>query len=112
MRLATLNIYWVVLLLLAGCASIATPKSIDQQIVYAYSTLASVRTATANLLNRGSIKVEDAKTVQAKADAARDLLDTAQRFVREDTPEKGYDTLMLAQKIIFELEAYLKEREK
>lgn len=98
--------------LLVGCAQLglAPAKSFDQQVAYGYSSVASVRVSTANALNSGLIKVDDAKQVQALADQARAGLDGARgAWVTGDT-KTAMGRLQLANSVLTQLAVYLQQR--
>lgn len=98
--------------LLVGCAQLglAPAKSFDDRVAYAYTSVASVRQSTANALNAGLIKVEDAKQVQALADQARAGLDASRgAWVVGDT-KTALGRLELANSVLTQLAVYLQAR--
>lgn len=98
--------------LLVGCASLGLtpPKSFNDRVAYAYTTVESLRNSTTNALNSGLIKVEDAKQVQALADQARAGLDASRgAWVVGDT-KTALGRLELANSILTQLAVYLQQR--
>lgn len=105
-------ITWGFIFLLAGCAQLGLQpaKSFDDRVAYGYSTVTSVRNSTANALNAGLIKVEDAKQVQALADQARAGLDASRgAWVVGDT-KTALGRLELANAVLTNLAVYLQQR--
>lgn len=104
---------WIICIsLLAGCASLGLEpaKDFDDQAAYGYATLASVRQSTANALDSGLIKVEDAKQVQALADQARAGLDAARGAWNVGDTKTALGRLELANSILNQLALYLHQR--
>ena len=101
-----LNYLWLLLILIAGCASIAKPQSFDQQLAYVQSGITSVRQTTIDLLQRDRITPAKALQINAEADKARAALSVARGV--GNTPA-GQDSLALAVSILVSIEAQLKE---
>lgn len=89
---------------------LAPAQNVGQQIAYGYSTLASVRSTTADLLVAKTIKVEDAKMVQALADDARVSLDIARNAIANGLPKDAQAALTLATSVLQQLQKYLAAR--
>jgi len=66
---------------LVGCASFGTvvPQGFTERLAAGYEAISTIRDATADLVDAGTVTVLDARAVQAKADQARGLLDLAAR---------------------------------
>lgn len=95
-----------------SCAQIglAPAQSVEQQIAYGYTTLASVRSTTADLLTAKTIKVDDAKMVQGMADQARAALDLARVAVSAGIPKDAQSALTLANSVLSQINTYLATR--
>lgn len=93
---------------LPACASlsVASPQSTSEKVAYGYATLATVRTTAAQLLTSNTIKVADAKNVQALADQARIFLDGANSTLTSD-PSTAQAKLQLATSILTQLQTFL-----
>jgi hypothetical protein len=98
---------------LPGCEQLGLNKasSIEEKIAYGYSSIASIRSTTADLLTAKRIQVEDAKMVQAMADNARTSLDIAKGAVQNGRPKDAQAALNLATKVLVELQVFLTEKE-
>lgn len=72
-----------VVLLLGACSLLGlTPAtSPSQGLAYAYGTLASIRTSTANALGAGTISTTQAQSVLTYTDKARTALDAGEALV-------------------------------
>lgn len=103
-----LNYLWLILILIAGCASIAKPQSFDQQLAYVQSGITSVRQTATDLLRRDRITPSKALQINAEADKARAYVRVARGL--GDVPE-GRDKLSLAVSILTSIEAELKSHE-
>jgi len=95
-----------------GCAQLglAPAQSLEQQVAYGYTTLASVRSTTADLLTAKVIKVEDAKMVQGMADQARAALDIARSSIAAGIPKDAQSALSLANNVLGQIQTYLAKR--
>lgn len=80
------NLSWLMLLLVAGCASMesVTPTTFNQQLAIGYATTTQVRETTTTLLRAGKIKADDAQNVQMQADHVRAGLDIARAVANVD----------------------------
>ena len=101
-----LNYLWLLLILIAGCASIAKPQSFDQQLAYVQSGITSAKQTAFDLLQRDRITPEKALEIDAEANKARAALSVARGV--GNTPA-GQDSLAVAVSILVSIEAQLKE---
>ena len=97
---------FALILLLAGCASIAKPQSFDQQLAYVQGQITAVRQTTLDLMTRERITVNKALSINADCDKARSYVKSARTL--GDTPQ-GQDKLQLALSLLLALETQLKE---
>lgn len=111
-KLLTLISVFAVFSFLPACEQLGLQKaqSLDQQIAYAYSTVASVRSTTADLLIAKTIKVEDAKVVQSMADNVRASLDIARGAIKDGKPKDAQAALNLANSVLSQIQTYLAAR--
>ena len=102
------NFIVFVALFLCACAQlgVAPPQSNSEKVGYAYATLATVRTTTAQLLTSNTIKVTDAQSVQTLSDQARVFLDAANATLTTD-PTTAQAKLDLASAILTQLQTLL-----
>ena len=100
------------ILLVISCASLGLvqPKTFNQRLVYAYSSVTSVRQVAKSLLESGAITVKDAGDVQAQADTTRELLDSARSAEGLDDMTTAEGKLAMAQKLLTTLQTYLKSK--
>lgn len=100
--------------LAVGCAQfgLAPAKSFDQQVGYAYATVASVRQSAANMLEAGQLKVADAQQVQTLADQARSGLDLARQANASGDTQTAFSRLQLANNVLLQIQQYLQTRQK
>lgn len=106
--------YAVLCAILVGCASIGlTPaKSLSDRIAYAYGVNAGVRTAAANSLNAGNIKVEDAEYVLKVSDESRAMLDASKAALTAGDASTAEGRLVLALGVLDALQSYLNSKVK
>lgn len=95
-----------------GCASLglAPAQSIEQQIAYAYTTNAGVRSTAADLLTAKTINATDAKMVLSMTDQVRAALDIAKSAVTAGLPKDAQSALTLANSVLSQVQAYLAKR--
>jgi len=98
--------------IISACAQfgVVPAKSFDEQLGYAYTSVASVRESAANALTTGVIKVEDAQQVQTLADQARLGLDSARVAKSTGDTTTAIGRLQLANNILLQLAQYLQTR--
>lgn len=104
-----LNILFLALVLLVGCANLAAPQGLDQQLAYGYASYAAVLDTTADLVERGRLPKADGANILAQAKTARVSLETARSLVGQGKPNDAIGYLQSAQSILSALEAKLKE---
>lgn len=93
---------------LAGCATLVAPKSFDQQAAYVVAGITAARQTAADYLVRGRITVAQAERIQRDADAARQHLDAARAFYAGGQPEDAQSALAFAARLLTQIEAALK----
>ena len=101
----------VTALSLSSCAALGvpSPQGFNEKLATGYSTLSSVRTATASLLSARSITVVEADGVQAKADEARLLLDEASNLKGVDF-QNAEVRLVSALRVLAALDSFVVKR--
>jgi hypothetical protein len=104
--------YWLLLLLLTGCAQLGLtpPQTFEQKLAYGYAQVGGVRVSAANALSTGVITVADAKQVQTLADEARAALDASKLASSTGDTTTALGKLTLANGILTQLAAYLNSR--
>ena len=100
-----LNYLWILVILIAGCASIAKPQSFDQQLAYVQSGITSVRQTATDLLARERITAVKALDINAECDKAKGYIKEARAL---GATLEGADKLDLATNLLLTLEAQLK----
>jgi hypothetical protein len=102
------------LLVLQACASLglAPAETLSQRISYAYSQNTALRTAAANALNAGQLKVDDARYVLAVTDNGRTLLDASKAALLGGDISTAEGRLILALNILDTLQGYLNSKVK
>ena len=103
---------FVVLLLLAGCASLglAPASSFEDRLAYAVSQNAAVRKTAAVSLENGEIALEDAQRVLKLTDEVRTALDAARLASGAGDISTAEGRLQLATSVLVNLQAYLRSR--
>lgn len=101
----------LLVLALAACVSMETPKSMNERIAYGYASVAAARNTAASMLDRGRITVEDAKKAQALADQSRAALDIARGASIKGDMKTAQGQLDLALTVLTSLETFLKAQE-
>lgn len=78
--------YAVLLVMLTACATlgVATPKTFNERLAAAYSTVTAARDTTATLLSANKISAVDARNAQEQLDNARTGLDLARQIHTSD----------------------------
>ncbi len=94
-----------------GCASMATPKTLDEQIYYASSVIVAINNSAADLLERKRISKEAAIEILKKSGEAQTMLGIARTMNGSGDETGARDSLTLAQDILLELERYLQQQE-
>jgi hypothetical protein len=96
------------LALLTACAAIGVepPKTFNERLAVAVSTVTAARDATTTLLVAGKISAADARNLQAQADVAREGLDVARALAGTD-PGGAMTRLEMTQAALRALNAYL-----
>jgi hypothetical protein len=93
---------------LASCASIESPKSINERLAYAYGSVAASRNTAASMLERGRITKAEGKQAQTLADQARTSLDLARAMLAKGDTQGAQNNLQLALDVLIGLETFLK----
>lgn len=96
---------------LSGCASMATPQTLGEQIFYAKSTLVAIDNSAADLLERKRISKADAIRVWQRSGEASTYLDIARLADGTVDIDGAQEGLRKAQEILYELENYLRQQE-
>ena len=112
MRQYALYTFALMAFLLAGCASMVTPKTPDQTVYATYGLYNTVSTSTADLLNAGAITVEEAQAVQSTLMDVRPMLETARGLAQDGAgmPETTLDIVIAIQQRLLELQLYLQQQ--
>jgi hypothetical protein len=96
--------------LIAGCASLEKPQSLQEQILYTqYGLVAAVEIA-ADLRDRGRLTQDDANKIVEQVQQADAALKTARMLSFQGMPKEAQDYLQTANGMLRQLEAYLKAR--
>jgi hypothetical protein len=99
-------LFWP-LMLATSCVSMEAPKSFNDRLAYAYSSVAATRNTTAALLERKRISKADAIQIQALADQARTGLDLSRGTAASGDLATAQGQLQLALDVLTKIEAYL-----
>lgn len=93
---------------LTGCSSLglAQPKSVDEQIAYAYGTYSGIENSIPVALQSGAITLAQGRAIYARAAQARLLLHAA-RVAERDMPAAAPGLLAKALVILSALQALL-----
>lgn len=107
-----LSLLLLVTYVVAGCAQLglATAKSFDERLAYAYGVNTAVREASTSALNAKTIASTDMEHVLKLTDEARGILDAARVASRVGDLQTAEARLLLATNILAELQAYLRNR--
>lgn len=99
-------------MLLTACAQLGlTPaETFDQKLAYGYSTVAAVRTSSADALNAGKITVPDAQRALVVTDTARAALDAAGDANRAGDASTAIGKLTLATALLTQFQQYLQSK--
>lgn len=101
-------IVYALLILLAACAGLEQPKSLQEQMLYTqYGLVAATETAV-SLKERGKISQDEALKIDALVGQADFALKTARGL---DKPEDAMQWLQTANSILLELETYLRSKQ-
>jgi len=95
-------------LALVACATV--PKTFNQRLVVAYSSVTAARESALLLLEKDKISVQDAQRIQAQMDTLRDMLDRTRVLNMSGETLKAEDGLKLAMTLLTEVENYLKAK--
>jgi hypothetical protein len=94
-----------------GCASLATPTTINQRIVYVEAGLTAASDTTADLLSRDRINVKIAQDVYEGIESGHTLVSNAKLAVGVKDMKTAGDFVTQAQKVLLVVEAKLKEQQ-
>jgi hypothetical protein len=102
----------LVLALIAGCAALglATPKTLDERLSYAYEQHTAALQTIASSTNQKLITSADAVSMLAIADQSRLLLDAARSATTAGDVSTAEGRLVLATNVLRELQTYLRTR--
>lgn len=97
---------------LTGCATLGVdaPKTFNEKVAVALSTVTIVRDTTISLLTADHITAEDAENIQTQANNARNGIDIA-RQLHATNPGPAENRLDAAVTILKALEDYLRGRQ-
>ena len=103
---------WILLLLLAGCASLglAPAQSFDQRLAYVQSGVTSARTSVAHALAAGTLKSADGQKALELTDEARAAVEAARTAQVSGDTTTAQQKLMLATSVLTQLQSYLQAR--
>ncbi len=96
-----------VILLLSSCESLLQLDTFNKQYAASMTAVQAVYTLTAAGVESGRISKEDGRVLLGRADAVRDLFDTA-RTLRRTNPEEGAAGMQLALAALETLQTELK----
>lgn len=98
----------LLLSILAACAALGVPapETFSEKVAAAQVTVTSTRVAATQLLNAGKISVQDAKNVQAAADAGNAGIDLAIQLSKTD-PSAASAKLTSAMAVVTAVQVYL-----
>lgn len=104
--------FWAALLItLTACQSlgVATPRTFNERLAAAYSTVTAARNTTATLLTAGKLSPSDAQNAQSQLDTARTGLDLARQVHASDpaAAQTRLDGIVVG---LATLQAYLQSR--
>lgn len=97
--------------LVVGCSTLVAPKSFDQQLAYAASSVTAVANSTADLRARNRISLARSVAIEEQLETASVLLSNARIAKQVGQPKDATDMLVRANKILLALEKQLKETE-
>jgi hypothetical protein len=101
---------FLLLALIAGCASLEKPQSFQEQILYTqYGLVAAVEIA-ADLKERGKLSQSDADKIVEQVQNADAALKAARMLSFQGKPKEAQDYLQTANGMLRQLEAYLRAR--
>jgi hypothetical protein len=114
MKLSFNNAYryaiFLLLALIAGCASLEKPQSFQEQILYTqYGLVAAVEIAS-DLKERGKLSQADADKIVEQVQNADAALKAARMLSFQGKPKEAQDYLQTANGMLRQLETYLKAR--
>lgn len=96
-----------VLAALSGCASIAAPQSLSEQLAYGYAGVASVRTTCAQQVTSTAMSVAAGTDCLNKTDTARTALDLASTATTTGDATTAVSQLAIATAILTQLQTTL-----
>jgi hypothetical protein len=101
---------FLLLALIAGCASLEKPQSFQEQVLYTqYGLVAAVEIA-ADLKERGKLSQDDADKIVEQVKQADAALKTARMLSFQGLPKDAQGYLQTANGMLRQLESYLKAR--
>lgn len=103
----------MVVLMVAACSvvGVPAPKSFNDRVAAAVSSITTVRQTTIVLLERDKITAKDAQNIQNTANQARDGLEVARELYRIQ-PRSGEERLEATIRILESLQRYVDKRAK
>lgn len=109
MRLHARNFLLVLALLLSACAQLGLqqPQTFSEQLAYAYSQNAAIRTSAAQALKAGTITKSDAQQVLTTTDTARTALDEARKFQSVGDTSTALGKLTMASSLLTTVQTFL-----
>lgn len=113
MKLRYAPFYGILLVVLTACATlgVSAPKTFNEKLAAAYTTVTAARDTTATLLTSGKLSAADAQNVQQQLDTARTGLDLA-RQLHATNPPAGDARLDAIVAGLTALQAYLQSHTK
>ncbi len=99
--------------MLASCASLGvpSPQTFNEKEAAAISSVTAIRGTALSLLQSGKITADDAQSVQAQADTAREAIKVAEQL-HAANPEAGMDRMTAIITSLTALQTYLSSRSK
>lgn len=96
------------LVYMGACASLATPKSFDQRLAYAYATNTAVRATAADFIIRGKISKQGGREILQKTDTVATTLGIARQYNTDGKPVDAVTALQAAELLLLGLQTQLK----
>ena len=94
--------------LVTGCASMATPETVNQKIAYVYAGLTAAADSTTDLLKRDRISVKTAQSISADLDTGHFLVQSARLAQKGNKTADAYGYISKAQELLVIVETKLK----
>lgn len=103
------NYAFLLVLFLVGCAGMAKPETINQQIAYSEASLTATYQTIRDLKVSGRITAEKRDEMVAKADLVGSGLDASRGLLRDGLPSDALSMLQTTRSALLALQGVLKE---